>query len=87
MTFLWRTRVEPPAPPAFDYAQCETAFLAAGYQVQQVPFLVRKGNKWRSLQEGELGRFVRRYLEDGGRLDLWRADLADDFLAFLKAAS
>lgn len=72
-------------PTPFDYAKCEAAFLDAGYQVQASPFLVRQGGKWRTLRDGELARFVRLYLEEIGRTDLWSDELITNVQSFLKA--
>ncbi len=88
MTLFWCKKIDtPPAQEVFDFAKCEAAFLDAGYQVQQSPFLVRTDDKWRPLHDGELARFMRLYLAEIGRTDLFDTRLIENFLAFVKAGA
>ena len=72
-------------PPVCDFLKFEEAFLDAVYQIQRTPFLVRQGGKWRPLHDGELARFVRLYLQEIGRTDLWSDALIADVQSFLRA--
>jgi hypothetical protein len=87
----WKQKqvAEPVAPVYFDFMKAEAAFKIAGYEIQQSPFLVRKGRQlFRPLRDGEVQKFLRSFLIEQGQVNLfWRRDLAEDFVAFMKAGA